>query len=141
VEPEFVHCNTGGRRGRGRVGEGAGAGGAGEGGAGGVAGSLWGGDPNIHSFLPWTVTVMTVSRQAECSDDVEVADIVKYRRMSGDLAGRYSCHSWQQLRSPGDTVSYTCCPRTAFSARTQESWLAESDKTEEGERELVSVSW
>jgi len=61
VEPEFVHCNTGGRRGRGRVGEGAGAGGAGEGGAGGVAGSLWGGDPNIHSFLPWTVTVMTVS--------------------------------------------------------------------------------
>ena len=120
MEPEFVHCNTGGRRGRGRVGEGGG-----EGGAGGVAGSLWGGGLNIHSFLLRAVTVMTVRRQEEGSDGVEVADIVKYRRMSGDLAGHYSCHSWQQLRSPGDTVSYTCCPRTAFSARTQESWLAE----------------
>ena len=41
-----------------------------------MAGSLWGGGLNIHSFLLRAVTVMTVRRQEEGSDGVEVADIV-----------------------------------------------------------------
>jgi hypothetical protein len=80
VEPEFVHCNTGGRRGGGglelqeqekeqeRAGRGA-----------------WRGHTGVaaSTFIlrPCTVTVMTVLSHKEWRDEVEAANIVKYRRI------------------------------------------------------------
>jgi len=100
VEPEFVHSNTGGRR---------------EERAGAWRGHTGAGRPE-HNPAP----LVTKSRGVQWWS---WGHTMLNTGGSGDLAGHScdSCDSWlaaDSSPSPGDTVSYTCCPRTAFSART-----------------------